>query len=322
VKRSLAELVTLHYLSLHPVEFHDTCRTAFRQVLLDGTGYQPFMVIDRDGKQIPVLASAACIDLGGRQLVMIIFHDISEIQMAQDALRLANRKLNLLAEITRHDIRNKLTVMGGYLDLVKDRPHEPEYSMYMKKLQDIVGIITENIEFTRLYQNLGTAAPDWQNVHDVFFHACARIDIRKICIQSDTEGLVIFADPLLERAFHNLAENAAQHGGMVSTIRISVREVNGSALIVVEDDGIGIPPSDKEKIFGKGFGKNTGLGLFLVQEILSITGITIRETGEYQKGARFEISVPPGACRFPKKSRNDRCHILMHGDDYVRIQSD
>ena len=71
-----------------------------------------------------------------------------------------------------------------------------------------------------------------------------------------------------------------------------------------------MPPSDKKKIFSKGFGKNTGLGLFLVQEILSITGISIRETGEYQKGARFELSVPHGAYRFPGNKKSDRCHIL------------
>ncbi|MGB7787551.1 PAS domain S-box protein [Methanoregula sp.] len=322
VKRPLAELVTLNHLALYPKEFHDACGIAFQQIILEGAGLQHLVVIDREGRQIPVLASAALIDLGGRQFVMEILHDISEIQMAQDALRLANRKLNLLAEITRHDIRNKLTVMGGYLDMVKDRPAEPDYSMYMKKLESIVGNISQNIEFTRLYQNLGVAAPDWQNVHDVFFHACARIDIRKICVQSDTGALVIFADPLLERAFHNLVENVVQHGGNVTTIRISARESGVTAIIVIEDDGIGIPSSDKGKIFSKGYGKNTGLGLFLVQEILSITGITIQETGEYQKGARFEISVPPGAYRFPRKTKTDRCHILMHGPDYVRIQDD
>ena len=322
VKRPLAELVNMHHCDLTPSEFHEACEAAFRKILQEGGGSQPLVVIDRDGLRIPVLASAALIDIGGRQFVMAIFHDISEIQMAQDALRLANRKLNLMAEITRHDIRNKLTVMSGYLDLVKDRPPEPDYFMYMKKLETIVGHISENIEFTRLYQNLGVAAPDWQNVHDVFFRACARIDIRKICVQSDTGGLVIFADPLLERAFHNLAENVVLHGGTVQTIRISARESADAAVIVIEDDGIGIPPSDKEKIFSKGFGKNTGLGLFLVQEILSITGITIRETGEYRRGARFELSVPRGAYRLPRKTRSDRCHILMDGSDYVRIHGD
>jgi signal transduction histidine kinase len=74
------------------------------------------------------------------------------------------------------------------------------------------------------------------------------------------------------------------------------REPDG-LLILVEDDGNGIPIDEKEKIFGRGYGKNTGLGLFLAREILSITGITIRETGIPGKGARFEMLVPKGSFR-------------------------
>ena len=61
----------------------------------------------------------------------------------------------------------------------------------------------------------------------------------------------------------------------------------------------GIAAEEKEKIFERGFGKNTGFGLFLVREILSISGITIRETGTEGEGARFEISVPKGSYRLP-----------------------
>jgi signal transduction histidine kinase len=63
-------------------------------------------------------------------------------------------------------------------------------------------------------------------------------------------------------------------------------------VIIYEDDGEGIPAGDKEHIFRRGFGKHTGLGLFLSREILAITGITIRESGEPGKGVRFEILVP------------------------------
>jgi signal transduction histidine kinase len=63
-------------------------------------------------------------------------------------------------------------------------------------------------------------------------------------------------------------------------------------VITYEDDGAGIPAQDKENIFRRGFGKHTGLGLFLSREILAITGITIRENGEPGKGVRFEILVP------------------------------
>lgn len=314
--RSSRELRGMHYTGICPKEFHDTFNRHVSLITKTGTGSFPLTIIDREGRYVPVISSTTLIDLAGRRHLLAIFHDISEIQMAHDALRLTNRKLNLLSDITRHDIRNKLTVLGGYLELLRDKPLEPDYTMYMKKVQNIVATISENIEFTKLYQNLGMVDPDWQNVHDAFFHACARLDIRKIYVQSDTGDLEVFADPLLERAFFNLAENAITHGGSVTTIRISVRKAHeGGILILVEDNGAGVPPSDKEKIFSKGFGKNTGLGLFLVREILSISGITIRESGEYRKGARFEIFVPRGVFRYPGNKPGDRCHIQVTGSD-------
>ena len=310
IGRSLDQIRTMHQTDIHPPEKKDLFPVVFLQHARDGTSLQTEITADPDGRHIPVIASATMIDLGGRRCLMEIFHDISDIKMAQDALQLANKKLNLLAEITRHDIRNKLTVMGGYLDLIKERPSEAQQSMYVRKMKDTVTIIGENIEFTRLYQNLGIVAPAWQNVHDAFFNACTHVDIKKIRIQSDTEGYEIYADPLLERVFYNLVENAILHGHRVSMVRISAHETGSGLLLALEDDGIGIPVPDKERVFTKGFGKNTGLGLFLVKEILSITNITIRETGEYQHGARFEMYVPKEMYRLARESRRDRCHIL------------
>jgi len=51
---------------------------------------------------------------------------------------------------------------------------------------------------------------------------------------------------------------------------------------------------EKEKIFERGYGKNTGMGLFLSREIPAITGISITGNGEPGKGARFAIRVLPG----------------------------
>ena len=69
----------------------------------------------------------------------------------------------------------------------------------------------------------------------------------------------------------------------------------GDRALIWEDDGTGIPAEEKERIFHRGVGKNTGLGLFLIREILGITGIGITETGEPGAGARFEMRVPRGA---------------------------
>jgi PAS domain S-box-containing protein len=317
IGRSLDEIRTMHQTDLHPQGKKDLFPEVFLQHAREGTALQTEIITSREMRHIPVIASTTIIDLGGRSCLMEIFHDISDIKMAQDALQLANKKLNLLAEITRHDIRNKLTVMGGYLDLIRERPSESQHSMYVRKMKDTVTIIGENIEFTRLYQNLGIVAPAWQNIHEVFFNACTHVDIKKIRVQSDTEGFEIFADPLLERVFYNLVENAILHGNHVSMVRISAREHPTGLNLTIEDDGTGIPVPDKARIFSKGFGKNTGLGLFLVKEILSITGITVQETGEYQHGARFEMHIPKEMYRVAKNSSRDRCHILT--DDALKI---
>jgi len=62
--------------------------------------------------------------------------------------------------------------------------------------------------------------------------------------------------------------------------------------VIIGDNGVGIPAEMKLEIFEPGMMRNRGLGLFLAKEILSITGLTIEETGVPGKGARFVIHVP------------------------------
>jgi signal transduction histidine kinase len=118
-------------------------------------------------------------------------------------------------------------------------------------------------------------------------------------LQEESGDAEILADPMLPKVFYNLIDNSVRHGQTVTEIRISIlREKEGRLVIIYEDNGIGIPAPEKELIFNREFGKNTGLGLFLIREILAITGITIRENGTPGTGARFEILVPKGASRF------------------------
>jgi signal transduction histidine kinase len=109
----------------------------------------------------------------------------------------------------------------------------------------------------------------------------------------------LYADTLLSRVFYNLMINSLHHGGhQLTKIRLYTRISAESLILVYEDNGTGIPLHKKEKIFEFGYGKGAGLGLFLIREILGNTGITITETGEPGKGARFEILIPKGKFRF------------------------
>jgi signal transduction histidine kinase len=129
--------------------------------------------------------------------------------------------------------------------------------------------------------------------------ALTGLQIRDVSVEVYRSDLEIFADLLLEKVFNNLMDNALRYGGdTMKTIRVSAEESDRGLTIVCEDDGVGITDENKKHLFTRGFGKNTGLGLFLSREILSITGITITENGIPGKGARFEITVPKGMYRF------------------------
>jgi K+-sensing histidine kinase KdpD len=117
-------------------------------------------------------------------------------------------------------------------------------------------------------------------------------------VENETCGLSLYADPMLEKVLYCLIENAKKHGETITKICISGTPVPAGYLLVVEDDGVGVPADRKEKIFNKNVGKGSeGFGLFLAREILSITGITIAETGEPGSGARFEMFLPSGKFR-------------------------
>jgi signal transduction histidine kinase len=210
------------------------------------------------------------------------------------------RKLDLFIDVLRHDLLNRVAAVSGYTDLVKANTTDPELLGLLTKQEILLVSIREQINFTRDYQNLGTEKPRWQDLGATIQKAVAQLPrdtIRPELV--NTEGFEVFADPLLVKVFYNLMDNTLRHGHDVSLIRFSCQEQDGQLHIRYEDDGIGIARREKESVFQKGKGKNTGLGLFLIREILMMTGIAIHETGTFGKGARFEMLVPADKYRSP-----------------------
>ncbi|MDO9540235.1 MAG: histidine kinase N-terminal 7TM domain-containing protein [Methanocalculus sp.] len=217
-----------------------------------------------------------------------ILHDISHQRRAEIGLREANRQLSLLSSVTRHDILNQITVVQGCIELSRDISPGPEYERYLAIMKTATDRIQSEIEFTRIYQDLGTQEPQWLELSSIIKAPCC------IRLSIDCSGYVVYADPMLPKVFENLFDNAKRHGERVTEISISCDVVERTLRITVSDDGAGIPEEEKEKIFARGYGKNTGFGLFLVRDILAITGIAIHEDGTFGAGARFVILVPDG----------------------------
>lgn len=227
-----------------------------------------------------------------------VFSDISERRRTEEALVKTNKKLNLLSSITRHDIGNQLQVLFGYLEMVRELESDPTLRTYLEKAEFSAHNIKRQIAFTRDYQNIGIMSPIWQDIGMVILKASKKIDISPIQLSIEITGVEVYADPLMEKVFYNLIDNAKRYGEKITMVRFSDQEENGVYSVICEDDGTGIPDEFKVKIFNREYYKHTGFGLYLSREILDITNLTIRECGTEGEGARFEITVPEGAYRF------------------------
>lgn len=226
---------------------------------------------------------------------------------SQYAYQTANKKLNLLSSITRHDIRNQILALLGFIGLTKMKMTDPDLLHYIGRIETAALNIRRQIEFTKNYEEIGVRAPQWQDIGTI----CRAMETygakNGIAVSVAVGGLEVCADSLLEKVFENLIDNSLRHGERVRQVTVSTLQYGLDYLaIVYEDDGVGVHAEDKERIFEKGYGKNTGLGLFLTREILSITGLTIKESGEYGRGARFEILVPKERYRFSPLPGKDR----------------
>jgi K+-sensing histidine kinase KdpD len=182
-------------------------------------------------------------------------------------------------------------------DIVKDK----EAREILKDMETSTTQIQKQITFTRNYQDVGVKAPVWQGIRACIERAAGSLSHEPITVSADIDdNLEVFADPLLEKVFYNLVDNAVRYGETIRKIRFFSVFRDSGLVLVCEDDGVGVPFGEKERIFEQCVGKNTGMGLFLSREILMITAITIQECGEPGFGARFEIVIPPGSWRQKK----------------------
>ena len=254
----------------------------------------PVNLKKKDGTVINTLITTVPIRWMGDSIIEFqgTIRDVTERKKVEDALREANRQLNLLNSITRHDILNVITGMLGLLEIAKTKKLDTELAEIIGKIENQTNRVRSQIAFTRIYKDLGTQVPQWQEIHAVL----ARLEIpANTRLTTDCLNMEIYADMMLERVFANLIDNSVIHGEHVNELRVSCRESSSDLTIMYEDNGVGIPTEEKLRIFERGYGKHTGFGLFLAREILSITGITISEIGEPGKGARFKITVPKGS---------------------------
>ena len=220
--------------------------------------------------------------------------DKKTIDELTEKVAFLQKKLQVVGSITRHDVLNQLTAIVGYNELLGMMADDPKFRGFLEKEKFALNKIRRQFQFAKDYQNIAVDPPRWQNIRNLTNRVSEDFDIKQVRITADTGTATVCADPLFDRVFHHLFDNALRHGETVTEIRISLQQKGSDGLLLVENNGVSIPAADKEKIFERGYGKGTGWGLFLAREILAATGMTITETGEPGKGVRFEITLPPG----------------------------
>ena len=255
--------------------------------------------------QIRVVESCMfTIPAGDAFIAGAILRDITRRKRSELAVQESNRKLHLMSSITRHDINNQLTIVSGYLSLLETGTSALKSGDIVRILQGATNKIQRILKFTKEYQDVGVKSPAWQDLDETVRLAKTMIEVGmvRITIGNACKGTEVYADPLLVRVFSNLIDNSLRHGEKVSEIQVHCTVEENRLKIIYVDNGIGISDTIRPVLYEHGKGKNTGYGMFLIREILTITGFTITETGHPGTGARFEIIVPEGSYR-----QTDKC---------------
>jgi PAS domain S-box-containing protein len=283
-KERLEEAGNLNQRALQGYVYHDTLRRR------------------KDGTLIPVSISAAPITVEDRLEGYVgMYKDISELRNTEEALKetmgklaTTNEKLRVVGSLTRHDVQNKLTLVTGNAYLMKKKAiGDPETLERLRGMEEACRQIVEIFDFARSYETLGEEELRYVDVPDAFDKAASQFgDLKGISTDNECKGLIVLADSLLTRLFYNLIDNSLKYGEKLTYMRIRMEKGREELKLIYEDDGVGIPLAAKSKLFTKGYGKGTGLGLYLIKKIMEAYGWAIKETGEPGKGAQFTMTIP------------------------------
>jgi len=241
----------------------------------------------KDGTEFYTEVSLNRYKINDNPRVISIIRDITDRKEARE-------RKGFLHTMLRHDVGNKTQTAKGYLRLLKEEYEDEELVdktiRVINEAQDII----EKVEKLRRLE-------EEKKTQDIYIQPLMRGVLSKyeplleeieIGLEMEKGEIQVHAGPLLEAIFSNLIENSIKHSDC-DKIKIRVIPKDENALIIFEDDGVGIPDDKKEKILEKGFtdGKSggSGLGMYLVKKIVESYHGNLEVKDSELGGARFDI---------------------------------
>ncbi len=207
---------------------------------------------------------------------------------------------NFLFSLLRHDIKNKVNVTRGYLELLEETQlTDKAYDLLDKakrsvedeiKLIEKVGMLGE-IRKERMPRYQVSLAEVLNRSVEQAEDTASDKNITIRCLYDD---IYVLGGALLEEMFFNLLNNAVEHSGC-TTIKISAKKRDDTVVVVIEDDGKGLPEDIENKIFDSGVkdssSKGMGIGLYIVKDITRAYGGEVTANVSELGGARFDIKL-------------------------------
>ena len=162
-----------------------------------------------------------------------------------------NEKLGVVGRLTRHDARNKLSVILNNSYLAKQRLSDDQVALcYLQDVESAVDQMEKIFEFARTYEMLGIEELTYLNVEKSFDEAAMLFSgIQNIKFTNECSGLAVLADSLLRQLFYNLIHNSLAHGKKFSQIRVHYEEEEEQLKLIYADNGVGIL-EDKKNLSG------------------------------------------------------------------------
>ena len=231
-----------------------------------------------------------------------------------------DRRARFLAAVS-HDLRTPLTSIGGYLEAVEDglAGDPATLARYVGIMQGKTRLLEDRIQGLIEFARMETG--EWRVGFrpldlGAFLEARARefsedARLRGLCFECAASclcGLALPADEaLLGRVFENLVSNAFRHSPPGGLVRLSARLEGPAAMIDLDDEGPGIPVSDRELVFepfyrgveGAKSGDGSGLGLYIARSVVRGHGWNLAVSAAPSGGARFTVMIPMPAGTAP-----------------------
>ena len=240
-----------------------------------------------DGEWSLLSASGAPIHSADGDLERVVFsvEDVTEIRERQQELEARNERLGEFARTVAHELRNPLDIVGVRVDLERrerDTEHLEEAAVALDRMETIITDLLTLAEQGKVVDD-----PEPVPLERAFENAWSTAGTGDAYELADDLPTVLADESRLRELFENLIGNALSHAGEDATVRL-LPTGDGFA---VEDDGPGIPESERERVFETGFSTaegGSGFGLAIVERIAEAHGWTVEATAA-DDGARFEV---------------------------------